>query len=255
MQLTADHQNQWSSTGRLVLSGVLDAQTTGLLARWVDQIERWSRRPEGPGLHHLEQTPGGPRVARSEDFEPHHGGMKRFLRSGLVTDVLTQLFGEAPALFKEKINYKYPGGGGFAPHQDATAYRFVDHHISVMVPLDPSTIASGCLWFADNLVSEVLPNTDGRIDPAWVDAHTWSPVEVYPGDMVFFDSYAPHRSDTNTSDERRRAMYVTYNAASLGDFRTEYYADKLDVFDADGAVGASGKARISGNDDFLGMPV
>ena len=255
MQLSAEHTQQWAETGRLVLRAQLDAETMTLLARWAGQIERWASRPEGPGMHHFEKTPSGPRVARSEDFDPHHGGMSRFLRSGLVVDVLTQLFGEAPALFKEKINYKYPGGGGFAPHQDATAYRFVDHHISVMVPLDPSTIASGCLWFADDLVNETLPNTAGRIDPEWVDTHSWSPVEVYPGDVVFFDSYAPHRSETNIGEQRRRAMYVTYNAASRGDFRAEYYADKLEVFDADGAVGESGKARISVNDDFLGIPV
>ena len=62
--------------------------------------------------------------------------------------MLAALFDEPTVLFKEKINYKHPGGGGFAPHQDATAYRFVDHHISCMVPLDPATPASGCLYVA-----------------------------------------------------------------------------------------------------------
>ena len=51
-------------------------------------------------------------------------------------------------LYKEKVNYKHPGGAGFAPHQGAPAYRFVDHHVSCMVPLDPATEASGCLWVA-----------------------------------------------------------------------------------------------------------
>ena len=68
---------------------------------------------------------------------------------------------ERPVLFKEKINYKQPGGGGFAPHQDATAYRFVDHHISCMVPLDPATPASGCLYVAPGYAAGRL-STDER---------------------------------------------------------------------------------------------
>jgi ectoine hydroxylase-related dioxygenase (phytanoyl-CoA dioxygenase family) len=47
-----------------------------------------------------------------------------------------------------------------------------------------------------------------------------------PGDAIFFNSYAPHRSGPNMTNKRRRVLYVTYNAASEGDHRREYYADK-----------------------------
>ncbi len=56
--------------------------------------------------------------------------------------------------------YKHPGGGGFAPHQDAVAYRFVDHHISVMVPLDSATEESGCLFVASGYENGKLPTDD-----------------------------------------------------------------------------------------------
>ena len=39
----------------------------------------------------------------------------------------------------------------------------------------------------------------------------WRPLEAKAGDIVFFDSYIPHRSHPNTSDRSRRAMYITYN--------------------------------------------
>ena len=72
---------------------------------------------------------------------------------------------------------------------------------------------------------------------------------------MFFDSYAPHRSDTNTSEHGRTALYLTYNAATAGDLRERYYADKQAELDAAGATFEGARVRISVNDDFLGRPV
>ncbi len=252
--LSAIQREQWRAHGFVVLRGILDAARVAELTAWVEEIEGWSAR-HGPGMHHFEQTAAGPRIARSEDFDSSHPGLSSFLRGGLLPTILAELFGEPAVLFKEKINYKYPGGGGFAPHQDAPAYRFVDHHISCMVPLDPATVQSGCLYLAPGHDRGLLPNVDGRISDEWLAHATWEPLEAAPGDIMFFDSYAPHKSDTNQSDSPRRVMYLTYNAASKGDFREPYYADKRAEFAAAGERGASGNVRMSINDDFLGKPV
>ena len=254
MEPNAIDRSSWDDYGLLVLRSALSASQVADLDDWVGHVEDWSRH-DGPGLHHFEQTPDGARVARSEDFDPHHPELSKFIRGGIVADTLASLFGEPAVLFKEKVNYKYPGGGGFAPHQDATAYRFIDHHISVMVPLDPSTIESGCLYFAAGHTEGVLPNEAGRTDETWVSAAEWFPVETQPGDVVFFDSYAPHYSETNRSSRARRAMYLTYNAASAGDHRDRYYADKQRLLEASGGAGDLGGVVISVNDDFLGRPV
>ena len=47
-----------------------------------------------------------------------------------------------------------------------------------------------------------------------------------PGDAVFFDSFAPHRSMSNKTDQPRRVLYITFNKLSEGDHRVQYYADK-----------------------------
>lgn len=248
--LTETHLATWAAQGWLHLPSALSAGAVAELDQWVREVEGWSSA-DGPGMHHFEQTEHGPAIARSEDFDPNHHGLSSFLRTGILADVLASLFGEPAVLFKEKINYKHPGGAGFAPHQDATAYRFVDHHISVMVPLDPATVESGCLYFAP-IEPAAIANTDGRMDPAWVDAATWTAAPVEPGDLVFFDSYTPHYSGPNTSDRSRRVMYLTYNAASHGDFRQQYYDDKKALL-AD--AGDGDRVRISVNDDFLGIPV
>ena len=253
--LDADQSAGWAESGWLVLPGVVDEQTLDEVRGAVEDLRRWAA-DGGPGLHHFEATDHGPTLARSERFADDQEVLGRFIAEGLIPDVLRCLFGEPAVLFKEKVNYKAPGGGGFAPHQDATAYRFVDHHISVMAPLDPATIASGCLWFAPGHDRGRLPTEPGnRIAAATVDELDWQPVEVMPGDLVFFDSYAPHYSDTNTTAHSRVALYLTYNAASHGDLRETYYADKdAELAASDGTFDAE-RVRISVNDDFLGRPV
>ena len=253
--LTDAQRSDWARNGWVVLRSALSGDQVAAIDRWVAEVEHWAHS-DGPGLHHFEQTEFGPRIARSEDFDPYHQELSTVLRTGLILAVLAELFGEPAALFKEKINYKHPGGAGFAPHQDATAYRFVDHHISCMVPLDASTEASGCLHFAPVEARTVLANTDGRIDPAWVANAEWTAAEVHPGDLVFFDSYTPHHSGTNTSQQSRRAMYLTYNTARAGDFRSTYYDDKNALFDRlDHQNDGGDRVRLSVNDDFLGVPV
>ncbi len=243
------------SNGWLLAANVVDGQQLADIDAAVTQLEHWAT-DGGPGLHHFEQTDDGAVIARSEDFVNDSDVLRTFICSGVVTDVLAVLFGEPAVLFKEKINYKQPGGGGFAPHQDAAAYRFVDHHISCMVPLDPATEASGCLWVAPGYEHGQLPTDDrGRIEASAAAALDWRPVPVGPGDLLFFDSYTPHYSETNTTNRPRRAGYLTYNAASLGDHRERYYADKAAEFDQAGGDFDGERVRISISDDFLGRPV
>jgi ectoine hydroxylase-related dioxygenase (phytanoyl-CoA dioxygenase family) len=59
------------------------------------------------------------------------------------------------------------------------------------------------------------------------------PCPTSPGDVVFFDCYAPHASEPNRSDQTRRLYFATYNRASAGDHLARYYADKRKSFPPD----------------------
>jgi ectoine hydroxylase-related dioxygenase (phytanoyl-CoA dioxygenase family) len=61
----------------------------------------------------------------------------------------------------------------------------------------------------------------------------WSPIPTQPGDLLFFDSYLPHRSAANLTDRPRRALYLTYNKATEGNVRDSYYREKRAVFPPD----------------------
>jgi ectoine hydroxylase-related dioxygenase (phytanoyl-CoA dioxygenase family) len=241
--------------GWLLIPGVLDIDQLARIDSALAELERWATT-DGPGLHHFELTDTGAVLARSEDFVADSDVLCSLICTGTIVEIIGNLFGEPGVLFKEKINYKQPGGGGFAPHQDATAYRFVEHHTSCMVPLDPATGASSCLWVAPGYRAGRLP-TDGRgrIEESVAGTLEWRPVPLEPGDLLFFDSYTPHYSETNATTRARRAAYLTYNAASLGDHRERYYADKRDEFARAGGDLEGQRVRISITDDFLGRPV
>lgn len=245
----------FEANGWLLQRTVLgDAQVDAIDAS-VQRLRSWADSG-GPGIHHFEQTAFGPAIARSEYFLGEDDILDELMIGVRLPQVATALFGEPATLFKEKINYKHPGGGGFAPHQDAAAYRFAERHISCMVPLDPATEASGCLWVAPGYRDGLLPVDSGnRIAPDVADRLAWEPVEVFPGDLLWFDSFTPHKSGTNTTDRPRRAFYLTYNAASAGDLRAAYYADKTGEFAREGETFGGDRVRLSISDDFLGKPI
>lgn len=247
----------WQGEGFLCVREFYSSDEAAEAKRWVEEISDWADDGER-WMHHREQTASGKiRLSRTENFVPFHDGMRDLLTRGKLLDWVGQLMGETAVLYKEKINYKYPGGAGYAAHQDAPAYEFANHHVTCLVAIDPMTEANGCLKFAPGRHREGLIglNDEGCIDQSAADTLEWVSVETFPGDVLFFSSYAPHKSGANTSESPRRAIYLTYNAASEGDWREEYYRDKREMFARHKQAGSPEMARISKIGHFRGKTV
>ena len=106
-------------------------------------------------------------------------------------------------LYKEKVNYKLPGGAGFSPHQDAPAYPMIQVHVSAMVAVDDADEANGGLEVVSGHYDEVLPLDErGCIEASVADALEWTPVPVRAGQTLWFHSRTPHRSGPNHSAGR-----------------------------------------------------
>ena len=144
--------------------------------------------------------------------------------------IMEAVVGEELSLFKEKVNFKKPGSGGFAPHQDAQA-GWKAHgsiHFNVALPVDDTTLENGCLFAAAGRHREGLLGPEFEDMPADVVASLdWQPVLARRGDILIFDSFVPHRSEPNATAAQRRVLLATYNLAKEGDVRTPYHADKL----------------------------
>lgn len=231
-----------------------DADARGeRLRAWADEVAAW---PDGGGwLHYRELTDTGPALCRTENIVPHHDGLRALLGGDGMAGVAGALIGEPAVLYKDKLNHKLPGGAGYAPHQDAPAYRFVEVHVSCMVAIDDADEANGCLEVVSGAHGRLWPTDDaGCIRADVVAGMDWAAVPVRSGDTLWFHSRTPHRSGPNRSPSPRRALYPTYNARSAGDLREDYYRARAREL-AEGANGDADRVPVSLIGDFQGRPV
>jgi len=239
-----------------LITDLFDEGFAASIKSWVDDVQSWD--DSGQWLNHYEATEHGAQKCRTEYFTPFHQSLRALLCAGPMLDVAGKLLGEPAVLYKEKINYKLAGGAGWDAHQDAPAYPFLDQHISCMVAVDDANQENGCLEVVSQHHHELIP-TDSRgcIPDSVVATLDRQPVPLRAGQTLWFHSRTPHRSGDNKSTRNRRAMYPTYNAASEGDLREQYYAKKRSEFaqhQQDGAEN-NGRVQISLIDDFRGKPV
>ncbi len=212
----------------MVMPGGFDAAAARRIEAWTGEL---AAMPEEPGkqwvYHEQSQLNADERlICRIENISPFHPGFAAL--SAALAAPMAQLLGEPAVLFKEKVNFKMPGGDGFKPHQDSQAgwEEYADYFISAMVCIDEATIENGCLQMVKGhqrkgLYREWEPLTDA--DMANMDFRHYP---TKPGDVVFFDCYTPHASEPNLSDRIRRMYFATYNRLSEGDQLARYYADK-----------------------------
>ncbi|MEM7293868.1 MAG: phytanoyl-CoA dioxygenase family protein [Pseudomonadota bacterium] len=255
MKFTLPQLNQCKKHGWLKCEHLLSELTQARLPLWVDAIASDPSADRGSRLHYYENNGGEIVHCRTERFLDDVEGLKRLLTSGEIIQAVDELFDEPAVLFKEKINYKHPGGAGYAAHQDAAAYPYGGKHITCLVAIDPMMIENGCLEVANGEFTELLPrNSKGCIDASLVNNMYWTPIELQRGSVVFFNSLLPHRSQPNRSAKPRRALYLTYNPHAEGDHRDAYYREREDLIKE--AQGADANSNvISAIQHFQGVPV
>jgi hypothetical protein len=178
-------------------------------------------------------APGRQVIQRIENFCPYHAGFDRFIRQGALIRWMGALMRAPVVLFKDKINFKMPGGAGFKAHQDQQAgwSTYAPLFVTAMVTLDAATLENGCLEVAAARHREGLIGEQWKpLDEQGLDLEA---TPTAPGDVIFFDSFVPHASKANLTDSPRRILYITYNLASEGDHRRRYFADKHAAFPPD----------------------
>jgi len=228
--LSEEQVAQFRRDGFLVVRAMYSPEEVDEISRWTEEV---AASPEVPGrdwkYFEPSKTDGSRILCRIENFVPFHEGFARLITRRRMQQAVSELFGEEAVLFKEKINFKMPGGDGFREHQDVQAGwdDYAQLHITAMIAIDETNAANGSLEMIAGM------HDKGVLGEMWAPltdddtAHAeYVAVHCQPGDAVFFDSYAPHRSGPNQTDKARRVLYITYNRRSEGDSRAQYYADK-----------------------------
>ena len=224
--------------GFVVLKGMYNASEMKRFSAAIDELI--VRGPAfGREMFYFEDSllEKGKRVlSRVEKFAESGGPLGELVADPRMTGRAAELLGGEAALFKEKVNFKLPGGGGFEPHQDIQPGwdEYAPYFLSVLVTVDKSTVENGCLELAAG------HHTRGMLGEKWKPltsenlkgiSFEYYPME--PGDVAFFDCFVPHRSKPNLTDRQRRNLYLTYNRASDGDWREKYFADKRKSYPPD----------------------
>jgi hypothetical protein len=228
--LNPEQIDQFKRDGFLLVRGMYSPEEMEDISLWTDELARSAETP-GKDMKYFEHSREDQSriLSRIENFVPFHEGFSKLITKRRMRQAVSELFDEDAVLFKDKINFKLPGGDGFKEHQDVQAGWdvFSSLHITAMIAIDETNEANGSL--------EMLPamHDQGLLGEMWApltDADTrnkpYVAVHCQPGDAVFFDSYAPHRSSPNRTADARRVLYITYNKRSEGDHRAQYYADK-----------------------------
>lgn len=215
-----------------------DADEMRRITDWTEEVDAWLEEPGRHMVYHEASLtePGTRVVQRIGDLTPFHEGFRALYLRGRVQAAVSTLLDEPATLFKDKINFKLPGGDGFKAHQDVQAgwNAYAKYCITALVSIDAATTENGCLemaagWHRKGLVGdEWTPLGEGETA-----GMRFVPYPTVPGDAIFFDSYTPHRSGPNLTTSPRRVLYMTYNRASEDDHRARYFANKRKSFPPD----------------------
>ena len=179
-------------------------------------------------MKYYENTSNDRILSRMEYFYNYDNFIKSLIDTK-ITPTLTTIVGEDMSLFKDKLNWKLPGGGAFKPHQDFEAWSDFppQYYATCAMFADSCTEENGCLEMVEDAdKSGILKNENGCIDKELVDSFNWKKVLVSPTDLVIFNALVPHKSEPNKSNSTRRVFYFTYNKLSEGSYYEDYFSCK-----------------------------
>ena len=258
--MSLDHQQTLINDGFVLIQNYFEKEEGQKVVEWANEIESW---PEEKGkwmIYHESSNKNTKKRARLENFLKYHPQLNDILINRLKP-LLEELVSEKVNLFKEKINWKYPQGKGFKPHQDQPAWTDFkgDKFFTMAMFANKTTKENGCLEFVKGKNKEGVLSYDvegtGQISKEVEDTLDWRHITTTPRDILIFDSYAPHRSDMNITDESRRIFYFTFNYAKDGDHYDSYLKRKRIEFPPDIERDENTKISGLGNKYNLANPI
>lgn len=237
-RLSEQDERRYQRDGFLLVRGLLPDEEVRRIGSWIAEVAALAGH--APELHCYgeEGVPGA--LRQIENFCPVHPKLHALAVSDPLLGAASQLLGEEALLFKDKINFKPPGGAGYEAHRDGRFWWkdpegrpmrgwdvYADDFLSALIAVDPSDAANGCLELvAGKHRRQDLPPEYGPLEEAEAAAMEFQPCPAAPGDVIYFNALVPHRSGSNRSDRPRRALYLTYHPRRAGDQRARYFRDK-----------------------------
>ena len=173
-------------------------------------------------------------LVRVENFYQISKILTKLIEKKLINQVLSKILRGKAVIFKEKINFKPSGCRADLLHQDSQAgwNKYTKNFINVLISLEKSTLQNGCLIFdvSGNNCNKLINNKMKPLKRSGLKKPNFKKLLLNVGDIVFFNRYIPHCSSFNKSNKGRSQIYLTYNKAKDGNYRTKYMKEKLKTF-------------------------
>jgi hypothetical protein len=204
----------------------------------IELLSRSAREDHELDKHSFGRADGnGGTVRLSLWNHPGNGIYGMFARCERVVRSMEKLLDGEVYHYHSKMIMKDPKvGGAWAWHQDY-GYWYQNGVLypklsSLFIAVDPSRVENGCL--------QIIPGSHhaGRIDHVLTGDQAGAnmervdelaerlgvlPIEMAPGDGLFFHANLLHRSDQNRSDNSRWSMICCYNAASNNPYKDSHH--------------------------------
>lgn len=190
------------------------------------------------------------RIERVSDFSEK---AKQIINSKKVIYLIKLLKKNKYNLFKDKLNFKYPGGKGYLPHIDGHFLwrdknnikqfgwkKYSEDFINLVIPLEETNVQNGCVYVSNinntkklgrnfNEIANKLDVGTPNIKKKYIKKFKFNKIELEEGDICLFDWKCAHFSKDNTSKFSRMIFYATYYKKNKNkNIRNLYYKDKLE---------------------------
>jgi len=256
-QSLSNYKKQFEEHGFVLLKNIFKDEESNFIVNNANYLEKWKETPN-EWMIFYENNGKSKFRSRMENFINYNIELKEFMNKN-VNPLLQYITEKEINLFKDKLNWKMGGGKGFLAHQDQPAWNDFkpDRFYSVALFANDCTIDNGCLQFVKNGFNKELYDYEkegtGKLQNE--DKFEWEYITTTPRDLLIFDSYVPHRSFENKTENPRRIFYFTYNEKKYGDLYKKYLVKKRIEFPPDIERDESKTYNVFNNKYNLANPI
>ena len=224
---------EYDDKGFLSLDNFFSSIEIKKIKKEINKVENLSKYQKKKWMFYYEEKNIN-LISRVENFLQYNTFLKKIFMGNKIMKILSSLINDKAEIYKEKVNFKYPKGEGFKPHQDMQAGWINTNkrrYISMAIAIDKADKKNGCIEVvAGKHKKGLLGQKYNEIPYKKVSSFKWEKIIQKPGDVIFFDGYTPHRSKNNKSKKKRRIIYITYCSYVNGKLRKQYFDKKRKEF-------------------------
>jgi len=237
MNINSQHCKQFEQEGYLIIRRLITGNDLVELDRMVDCLLDGELKPETdykgwlpdhfytfwePEMKDRTDKPRRDRVRLMSNMYHHHPYFRAIGSHPAIYEVISSLFQSGVQMFSDTVLMK-PAYHGIeaALHQDTSFWpKLEPDAMNFWLAIDPAIVENGCLHVIPGSHTVDLPHHDHPIqgnilEENEVEIDKLIPIELEPGDGIFFNSGLVHKSFPNRSDRSRRAYSAVYGAENL----------------------------------------